>query len=254
LTKKVFELAKELDIGPLELVESLKSYGFQVRNHLAELSDEDVAKYLLNIEYDAEGKILKTAPSDETQIPISLIVNPEDLPKTFIIAGVKYTNRDGVLRSEILKSCKKGQVLTLERDPRNKYDANAILILNGQGEDLGFVPKEIAKTLAPQIDLGQIFKVSLVDIQNFYAEIECSDISGFKSADQDVEVALAPAKKSSAEKKKATVICRKTDDEDENQEYEGGDFSEPYNDNDEIEDPWNYDEDGELIYPDGYPD
>jgi translation initiation factor IF-2 len=49
MPKKVFELAKELDIGPLDLVESLKAKGFAVRNHMAELSDSDVETYLASM-------------------------------------------------------------------------------------------------------------------------------------------------------------------------------------------------------------
>jgi translation initiation factor IF-2 len=56
MPKKVFELAKELDIGPLDLVESLKAKGFSVRNHMAELSDADVATYLAAVKKDEESK------------------------------------------------------------------------------------------------------------------------------------------------------------------------------------------------------
>jgi translation initiation factor IF-2 len=55
MPRKVFELAKELDIGPLDLVESLKAKGFAVRNHMAELSDADVAKYMASVKKDEEA-------------------------------------------------------------------------------------------------------------------------------------------------------------------------------------------------------
>lgn len=55
MPKKVFELAKELEIGPLDLVESLKSKGFNVRNHMAELSDDDVEKFLSALKKDEES-------------------------------------------------------------------------------------------------------------------------------------------------------------------------------------------------------
>lgn len=56
MAKKVFELAKELDIGPLDLVESLKAKGFPVRNHMAELSDKDVETYLASMKKEEESK------------------------------------------------------------------------------------------------------------------------------------------------------------------------------------------------------
>lgn len=44
MAKKVYELANEIGIGALDLVEKLKSMGFNIRNHMASLSDEEVTK------------------------------------------------------------------------------------------------------------------------------------------------------------------------------------------------------------------
>ncbi len=44
MSKKIFELAKEIGIGPLDLVEKLKGEGFAVRNHMTSLSDEDLER------------------------------------------------------------------------------------------------------------------------------------------------------------------------------------------------------------------
>lgn len=44
MAKKVYELANEIGIGALDLVEKLKSMGFNIRNHMASLSDEEVIK------------------------------------------------------------------------------------------------------------------------------------------------------------------------------------------------------------------
>jgi translation initiation factor IF-2 len=46
MSKKVFELAKELDLKPLDLVEELKNKGFNVKNHMATLSDEELSKFM----------------------------------------------------------------------------------------------------------------------------------------------------------------------------------------------------------------
>lgn len=55
MPKKVFELAKELEVKPLDLVEELKSKGFDsIKNHMSVLSDEDLSKY----------EALKTAESE----------------------------------------------------------------------------------------------------------------------------------------------------------------------------------------------
>lgn len=44
MAKKVYELANEIGIGAIDLVEKLKTMGFNVRNHMASLTDEEVAK------------------------------------------------------------------------------------------------------------------------------------------------------------------------------------------------------------------
>jgi translation initiation factor IF-2 len=44
MAKKVFELANEIGLGAIDLVEKLKAMGFNVRNHMASLNDEEVAK------------------------------------------------------------------------------------------------------------------------------------------------------------------------------------------------------------------
>lgn len=54
MSKKVFELARELEIGPLDLVEQLKAKGFSVRNHMAELSDDEITKFLDSIKKEKE--------------------------------------------------------------------------------------------------------------------------------------------------------------------------------------------------------
>lgn len=43
---KIFELAKELNMGPLDLVEELKSKGYNVRNHMTALTDDEVAQVM----------------------------------------------------------------------------------------------------------------------------------------------------------------------------------------------------------------
>ncbi len=46
MPKKVYELANEIGVGAIDLVEKLKSMGMNVRNHMVSLSDEEVQKAL----------------------------------------------------------------------------------------------------------------------------------------------------------------------------------------------------------------
>ena len=44
MAKKVYELANEIGVGALDLVEKLKAMGLNVRNHMASLTDEEITK------------------------------------------------------------------------------------------------------------------------------------------------------------------------------------------------------------------
>ena len=56
---KIFDLAKELDMGAIDLVEALKAKGFPVRNHMTALTDEEVAQVMA--EYRKSEPTPKTA-------------------------------------------------------------------------------------------------------------------------------------------------------------------------------------------------
>jgi hypothetical protein len=48
-----------------------------------------------------------------------------------------------------------GRPLELRRDPENPHDANAIAVHGAGGEQVGWVPREVAAELAPEIDEGR---------------------------------------------------------------------------------------------------
>ncbi len=61
MAKKIFEIAKELDVGAIDLVEKLKTNGFSVRNHMSSLDDDDLEKmYLLFSEEKEKEEKKKT--------------------------------------------------------------------------------------------------------------------------------------------------------------------------------------------------
>lgn len=55
MPKKIFELANELDIKALDLVEKLKDQGFNVRNHMTSLTDDEVEKVMANLKAAEEA-------------------------------------------------------------------------------------------------------------------------------------------------------------------------------------------------------
>ncbi len=72
MPKRVFELAKELGMGAVDLVEGLKSKGFAVRNHMQTLSDQEVEKVLASFaEPSEEGKGKEVKKSAKAKRPKS---------------------------------------------------------------------------------------------------------------------------------------------------------------------------------------
>ena len=64
-------------------------------------------------------------------------------------AGRHYTE---ALQSEDLAA---GRPLELRRDPGNPHDPNAIAVRGAGGEQVGWVPRELAAELAPDLDAGR---------------------------------------------------------------------------------------------------
>jgi hypothetical protein len=48
-----------------------------------------------------------------------------------------------------------GRALELRRDPGNPHDANAIAVHAVSGEQVGWVPRELAAEVAPELDAGE---------------------------------------------------------------------------------------------------
>ena len=69
------------------------------------------------------------------------------------VAGVAGAGRHhaDALQSD---SAAPGNRLELRRDPDNPHDPNAIAVDAG-GEQVGWVPREVAETLAPELDAGR---------------------------------------------------------------------------------------------------
>jgi HIRAN domain-containing protein len=70
--------------------------------------------------------------------------------------GLRIASVAGAARhhAEALERPALGAPLTLRRDPGNEHDPNAIQVLAG-GEQIGWVPRELAAELAGELDAGR---------------------------------------------------------------------------------------------------
>ena len=68
------------------------------------------------------------------------------------VAGAGQHHAEAVASHDV----EPGRPLELRRDPANPHDANAIAVhAAGGGEQVGWVPRELAAELAPELDAGR---------------------------------------------------------------------------------------------------
>lgn len=83
MAKKVYELASEIGVPSLDLVEKLKTMGFNVRNHMASLTDEEVAKA------KAAYETPKTSAAPAKKAVVRKVVKKEAAPVVAEVAPSK---------------------------------------------------------------------------------------------------------------------------------------------------------------------
>ena len=91
----------------------------------------------------------------------------ELLPMTVDVRGISYGNRR--FAAHALQA---GEEAQLEREYDNLADQNAIRVLINSAE-LGYLPRQVAQLLAPELDAGGTLTVTI-------AEIEKRDVSRVK--------------------------------------------------------------------------
>ena len=121
MPKKVFELAKEIGVGAIDLVEQLKGMGLNVRNHMVSLSDEEIEKAMAMLapkdEKPTKKKVTKkkvakkkvtkkkvvkkTSEGDE---PVGEVSSEEE-PKKVVVKKKTVTRRK-VIKKEIYEGDK----------------------------------------------------------------------------------------------------------------------------------------------------
>lgn len=66
---------------------------------------------------------------------------------------------------DILKKAAVGDTLTLRRESDNRYDSNAIMILNDEGEKYGYVPEKDNRIFSRLMDAGKLLVAKISNIQ-----------------------------------------------------------------------------------------
>ena len=70
------------------------------------------------------------------------------------ITGCSYPNPDDTSRQDILAACKEGDPVTLEREPTNPHDPNAVKVVTALGQ-IGYCPRLVAERIGDEELMGR---------------------------------------------------------------------------------------------------
>jgi hypothetical protein len=77
--------------------------------------------------------------------------------KVFKVVGITFSNGVfGGSRQEVIKKCKVGEPVLLERDYSNKHDDYAVKVLSKVGEQIGYIPKSQSKRVFISLEKSNV--------------------------------------------------------------------------------------------------
>lgn len=77
------------------------------------------------------------------------------------VVGVTFEGRQ-----EIIKQLNKSDIITIRREPTNKFDTNAIAVWSEKGQ-VGYIGKDYATILAPMMDAGTKFEATIAELDEY---------------------------------------------------------------------------------------
>ena len=93
---------------------------------------------------------------------MSYILDTKVVGVTFANTGSNTENRQAIIQDLILRGLlTPGQALRLERDPANPYDRDAVSVIGPDGRQIGNLSKENAALIAPMLDSGAKYTVTV---------------------------------------------------------------------------------------------
>lgn len=162
--KQIQGWLKERDVSQLACIEYLRTVLDHVLGdgRITELERREVFKALERVlpaemrararerrlAWEAVERIRKKEEREQESLRGSL--DKPILRLDFPVVGVPYEGRHLVVR----RYARPNLPVYLLRERSNLYDPNAIMVLVAQGYQIGYVPREDAAVLAPQLDAG----------------------------------------------------------------------------------------------------
>lgn len=81
------------------------------------------------------------------------------------VVGIQYENKDGSSRKKYLLKLTNSDTIKLIREPDNPYDQNAIKLVYGDNFQIGYIPMDKSKIIAPYLDQEYEYNVESFQIE-----------------------------------------------------------------------------------------
>lgn len=127
-----------------EYIDSIMNNSNSIEGYVSSISKDCSSNYQLFIQVD----YLSTKKETSNAISNNSKVNDMITTK---IAGVTFENRQNYV-----KKLRVGEKVKLIREPNNKYDKNAVAVYNLNNNQLGYIPKELAKSISDKMSAEEI--------------------------------------------------------------------------------------------------
>ena len=86
--------------------------------------------------------------------------------RTEILLFDSYVAGTGKIQDEsILDDLQEGDTLLLQREPENRFDSNAIKLLDGQNRKVGYIPEDDNVVFARLMDAGKFLTAKIVRME-----------------------------------------------------------------------------------------
>jgi hypothetical protein len=79
------------------------------------------------------------------------------------IAGVSFANDDGSDRQQLIAACREYDTLELVPEPENQFHAQAVKVVNGAGQQLGYLDRRCAQEISNKLAAGERFTAAFCE-------------------------------------------------------------------------------------------
>lgn len=98
-----------------------------------------------------------------TTSPLGELIKP--LTKEILLFDSYIAGTTHIKDESVFDEIKVGDKLILQREPDNRFDENAILILDGKSRKLGYIPEKDNIVFARLMDAGKYLTAKIEDIR-----------------------------------------------------------------------------------------